>query len=163
MIFFITYLFQPQDSSHHGGFDYGPEDKDLRGSDKSSKTSQHLDWDALLLTNEIPQSKKIRHHHNHKLKTSGLKSFRNTHSSSGSGSSSGGGGSGGGYHASTGPTDFFKKKYKSAVLEVKKCLRKACGWDRQIYEREISFGSNVWKYELNEFNLRLHSHKLILI
>ena len=63
--------------------------------------------DLFEMTNEIPVSPvKVRHHHGHHgLKNSAVKSFRNSHKS--------------GYHASTGPQDFFKKKYRSEILEVK--------------------------------------------
>ena len=53
------------------------------------------------MTNEIPTFKNIKNH----LRGSGMKSFRRNSS---------------GYHASTGPTDFLKKKYKSKLLKVKK-------------------------------------------
>ncbi len=86
-----------------------------------------------IMSNEIPEAAKPseekkhhknKHHHGHHgrrhhghhgsaLRQSSVKAFRG---GGGGGQSSSSGDSG--YHASTGPADFFKKKYKSEILEV---------------------------------------------
>ncbi len=87
-----------------------------------------------IMSNEIPEAAKPseekkhhknKHHHGHHgrrhhghhgsaLRQSSVKAFRGGGGGGGQSSSSGDSG----YHASTGPADFFKKKYKSEILEV---------------------------------------------
>lgn len=88
------------------GDDDGDDERDPEAEDDEDDPNEEVS--QMIETNEIPQkSKSDRHHrrhHHHRpnsLSNLGMHSLRR-----------------GGYHASSAPTDFLKKRYKSEFLEV---------------------------------------------
>ncbi len=90
----------------HDDNNYGLDD----GDDNQTEEVEKNEYAGLkedlneILSNEISRHHRQRHHGSGRGLKSAIKAFRSTNKR--------------GYHASTGPTDFFKKKYKSGLLEV---------------------------------------------
>lgn len=94
----VTFIPRDETDDDNEDEDDEEEDESLHGEDDDdvSDDDDNIDLDNAIaqITNEIPSFKS----------KSSIKSFRRSSS---------------GYHASTSPTDFLKKKYKSKLLHVR--------------------------------------------